>query len=106
MLADVNHSPVERLWLLSTPREEAAMIKISVSRLATAVALSAVLAGVGALPAAARPDDGRGGQPSLPRVIVIKSYGNCPLLRLDRQLVRCDNLTGAGVPAPLFIPEL
>ena len=31
---------------------------------------------------------------------------NCPLHRIDRQLVRCDNLTGAGVAAPLFIPEL
>lgn len=30
----------------------------------------------------------------------------CPLRRIDRQLVRCDSLTGAGVAAPLFIPEL
>ncbi len=82
------------------------MIKTSVSRLATAVALSVVMAGIGTLPAAARPDDGRGGQPSLPRVIVVNTYPNCPLQRLDRQLIRCDNLTGAGVPAPLFIPEL
>ena len=29
----------------------------------------------------------------------------CPLERIGTQLVRCDNLTGAGVPAPLFIPE-
>lgn len=30
----------------------------------------------------------------------------CELQRLDRQLVRCDNLTGAGVLAPLHVPEL
>lgn len=79
------------------------MIKISVSRLTTTLALSAVLVGVGALPAAARPDDGR---PGPPRVVVFESQDNCPLRRLDRQLVRCDNLTGDGVAAPLFIPKL
>jgi hypothetical protein len=31
---------------------------------------------------------------------------NCPLRRLGDQLVRCDNLTGAGVAAPSWIPEL
>jgi len=25
---------------------------------------------------------------------------------VDRQLVRCDNLTGGGVAAPLWVPEL
>lgn len=84
------------------------MIKTSVSRLATTLALSAVLVavglvGVGGLPAAARPDDGR---PGPPRVVVVESQQNCPLRRLDRQLVRCDNLTGDGIAAPLFIPEL
>jgi hypothetical protein len=34
------------------------MIKISVPRFGAALALSAVLAGVGTLPAAARPNDG------------------------------------------------
>jgi len=29
----------------------------------------------------------------------------CPLTRLGDQFVRCDNLTGAGVPAPWFVPE-
>jgi hypothetical protein len=28
----------------------------------------------------------------------------CPLERLGDQLVRCDNLTGNGGPAPWFIP--
>jgi hypothetical protein len=82
------------------------MIKISVSRVGAALLLSAVLAGVGALPAAARPDDGRGAQPRTPRVVSFNTDRDCPLRRIDRQLVRCDNLTGADVPAPLFIPEL
>jgi hypothetical protein len=79
------------------------MIKTPVSRLATTLALSAVLVGVVALPAAARPDDGRSGPPP---VVVVESQHNCPLRRLDRQLVRCDNLTGDAVAAPLFIPTL
>jgi hypothetical protein len=31
---------------------------------------------------------------------------NCPLRRVGNQLVRCDNLTGAGVSAPHWVPEL
>jgi hypothetical protein len=34
------------------------------------------------------------------------SAANCPLTRVGTQFVRCDNLTGAGVPAPSWIPEL
>jgi hypothetical protein len=82
------------------------MIKISVSRLGAALALSAALAGIGALPVAARPDDGRGTQPGTPQVVAVYDDRYCPLRRIDRQLLRCDNLAGAGVPAPLFIPEL
>lgn len=81
------------------------MIKKSVSRIASTLALSAVLVGVGALSAAARPADVHA-RPSPPPVVAVVVDHNCPLRRLDRQLVRCDNLTGAGVPAPLFIPEL
>lgn len=33
------------------------------------------------------------------------SFENCLLTRIGTQLVRCDNLTGAGVPAPPWIPE-
>ena len=29
----------------------------------------------------------------------------CPLRRIDRELTRCDSLTGAGVLAPLWVPE-
>jgi len=34
------------------------------------------------------------------------SEGVCPLRRVGDQFVRCDNLTGAGVPAPTWIPLL
>lgn len=33
------------------------------------------------------------------------SFENCLLTRIETQLVRCDNLTGAGVSAPFWIPE-
>jgi hypothetical protein len=33
------------------------------------------------------------------------TYVDCPLERIGTQLVRCDNLTGAGVEAPSLIPE-
>ncbi|MHC6591289.1 hypothetical protein [Arthrobacter sp. C152] len=33
------------------------------------------------------------------------TYVDCPLERIGTQLVRCDNLTGAGVSAPFWIPE-
>lgn len=29
----------------------------------------------------------------------------CALERVGTQYVRCDNLTGAGVPAPLWVPQ-
>jgi len=34
------------------------------------------------------------------------SPGSCPLQRIGTQFVRCDNLTGAGMSAPPWIPEL
>lgn len=33
------------------------------------------------------------------------SHINCLLERIGTQLVRCDDLTGAGVDAPYWIPE-
>jgi len=32
-------------------------------------------------------------------------FQDCLLTRIETQLVRCDNLTGAGVSAPFWIPE-
>ena len=38
--------------------------------------------------------------------ISARGSGNCPLARVGVQLVRCDNLTGAGVAAAEWVPEL
>jgi hypothetical protein len=71
------------------------------ARCAAAGAAAAIIAGLAATPAAARPDPGD------PIPIRFSSYErNCPLNRIDTQLVRCDNLTGAGVVAPASVPEL
>ena len=80
------------------------MINFRRWRIATAAAILAMLAGSTAVPAAARPlvpDPAPTHHIAFP-----DSALRCPVRRIDRQLVRCDNLTGAGVPAPLFIPEL
>jgi hypothetical protein len=81
------------------------MINFRRWRITTAAAILTVLAGSVAVPAAvARPVD-PDGVPKY-RTTVSDSSLTCPLRRIDRQLVRCDNLTGAGVPAPLFIAKL
>lgn len=41
------------------------------------------------------------GSPSVP----LTPSSRCELQRVGTQFVRCDNLTGAGVRAPLWIPE-
>ena len=33
------------------------------------------------------------------------TYADCLLERIGTQLVRCDNLTGTGAAAPVWIPE-
>jgi hypothetical protein len=33
------------------------------------------------------------------------SVVGCPLERIADQFVRCDNLTGNGVPAPWYVPQ-
>jgi hypothetical protein len=55
-----------------------------------------------ALPAAARPDPGP--KPTTTQPVTAR-YGYCPLERIGTQLIRCDNLTGNGVPALLWVPE-
>jgi len=55
-----------------------------------------------AAPAAARPDPGPKRTPE-PAVI---HPATCDLERVGNQFVRCDLLTGAGVPAPQWIPEI
>jgi hypothetical protein len=70
------------------------------ARYAAAAAAATLLTGLAATSAAARPDPGE------PIPVRFSSYANCSLNRIDTQLVRCDNLTGAGVVAPAYIPEL
>jgi hypothetical protein len=80
------------------------MINFRRWRIVTAAAILTMLAGSVAVPASARPLDPA---PAPTRRIAFSdSPLRCPLRQIDRQLVRCDNLTGAGVPAPLFVPEL
>ena len=70
---------------------------------ATALATITILASVpAAAPATARPE-GPGASPS---PVFGADQRNCPLRRVGRQLVHCDNLTGAGVVAPLSVPRL
>ncbi|HEU4755382.1 MAG TPA: hypothetical protein VFS72_01875 [Agromyces sp.] len=59
---------------------------------------AALLAAIAATPAAARPD------PAQWPVVQVDG-DQCPLERIGTQFVRCDLLTGAGVPAPSYIPE-
>jgi hypothetical protein len=70
------------------------------ARCSAAAATATLLAGLAATSAAARPDPGEPIRDWFP------SYANCSLERIDTQLVRCDNLTGTGVPAPASVPEL
>lgn len=60
-----------------------------------------ILAGTGVAPAAAMQDPG---VPQRPPVVQLDAP-YCFLTRIGTQLVRCDDLTGAGVPAPAWVPE-
>lgn len=68
----------------------------------TGAAVAALLLGAAvASPASARLDPG--GPPvenTLQQV-----FSHCPLERIGQQLVHCDALTGAGVPAPSWVLE-
>jgi hypothetical protein len=45
------------------------------------------------------------GDPAPSTASQTRVYPHCPLERIGDQFVRCDNLTGAGVPAPWYVPE-
>ncbi|MDJ0335993.1 hypothetical protein QMG83_12225 [Salinibacterium sp. G-O1] len=68
---------------------------------AIAAVAALLVAGVGVSPAAARQDPGTLGGSSISSA----QPGGCPLTRVGTQFMRCDNLTGAGVRAPAWIPE-
>jgi quercetin dioxygenase-like cupin family protein len=89
-------------------REQGARFGITrTTQTVSAIACAAVVALVGtASVAQARPDDGGDGVRATPAARAYPSSpGRCPLERIGDQLVRCDNLTGAGAVAPRWVPE-
>ena len=65
--------------------------------IATSIVMTSLL-GAGSLPASARQDPG-------PKVVqTTPDDRHCALARVGTQFVKCDNLTGNGVPAPTWIP--
>ena len=75
---------------------------LTASALASAAA-AALLAALAVTPASARPDPAT--TPESAQVAVRAFDDRCTLERIGTQFIRCDDLTGAGVPAPSFIPE-
>jgi hypothetical protein len=70
------------------------------ARCSAAAVAATIIAGLAAIPATARPDPG---EPIRDR---FSSHHSCPPNRVGTQLVRCDDLTGGGVTAPMWIPQL
>jgi hypothetical protein len=68
------------------------------ARCSAAAAAATIIAGLAASSAAARPDPGD--------TIPPRYSSPCLLSRVDTQLVKCDDLTGGGIPAPVWVPEL
>ncbi|PYI66685.1 hypothetical protein CVV68_12790 [Arthrobacter livingstonensis] len=66
----------------------------------TGLAAALLLAFVVPAPADARQDPVTSGG-----MVPVVTGQQCPLTRIDTQFVRCDALTGAGVPAPSWVPE-
>jgi hypothetical protein len=84
----------------TTPKEAVMNRATVLARYSAVAAAATLLAGLAAAPATARPDPGEPVQ-----IQDSSGYPNCPLSRIGTQFVRCDYLTGAGVPAPAFVPE-
>jgi hypothetical protein len=76
------------------------MSRKNLARWSAAAAAATFVASLAVGTAAARPDPG---SPIPDRYS--SYYDNCPLQRIGTQLVRCDDLTGGGVTAPLSVPE-
>jgi peptidoglycan/LPS O-acetylase OafA/YrhL len=70
-------------------------------RVFPAIATAALLVALGSLPAAARQDPG----PIVPEHQATTAPYSCAIQRVGTQFVRCDNLTGNGVPAPAWVDE-
>jgi hypothetical protein len=75
----------------------------TITRSSALVAAASILLLTTASPvASALPDPGG----RVADVTSVTGGNHCPLMRIGTQLIRCDNLTGAGVSAPLWIPQL
>lgn len=74
---------------------------------AAALAAVTLFGTLAAAPASARviPGDGRVGLYTVPTSGTQDRIGQCPVRRLDDQLVRCDHLTGGDAVAPSWLPE-
>ena len=68
------------------------------ARVVAPAATALLLLTLGAAPSSARPDPGD-------PIARVDRPGGCVLQRVATQYVRCDVLTGNGVPAPAWIPE-
>lgn len=64
------------------------------ARLTTTVAVAATL-----IAAFAAPSTAKSAPPQHP------NPGPCHISRVDRQITFCDDLAGAGVPAPMWVPQ-
>jgi hypothetical protein len=84
-----------------TAHERSEIMTTTLGRLAgltAAATLGILIQATG--PAAAIPYPG----PLHSQASTVHHLGACQLERVDHQLVRCDDLTGAGAPAPASIP--
>jgi hypothetical protein len=80
------------------------MIHSTATRNWTVAALTAVLlAGAGVASASAVQDPGT--PTSTTPAVSLQDSRHCALTRIGTQFVRCDDLTGAGVAAPSWVPE-
>lgn len=76
------------------------MTTSSTRTLVAAAAIATLTLTLTAAPATARPDPGGATTQQLE-----SDPSRCSLERVNRQLVRCDYLTGAGVAAPLSVRQ-
>ena len=77
------------------------------TRAAIAVALILAIAAALILAIPASPQEGSlPAAPARSTSTAMLDSSNCSLARVQDHFVRCDNLTGAGVPAPSWVPEL
>ena len=73
--------------------------KIRMNRFITTAAIASLMVALSQMPTSAAQDPGEG------VIATAVTSQNCRLERVELQYVRCDNLAGAGVTAPRWMPE-